>query len=658
MKNALLIVLVVIFAFLAGLAGNMPLETSSTASPKGNYTGGILEKNAGSYSKISNYSMDVEFDPQTKYITVNENILWRNLTAYSTNEIQFHFYPNAYKSNKTIFAGSYHLTPESMTNVEVKSITADGKPAQLIYFQPEVKNPHDSTVAKIILARRVLPSDSVKINIQYKMRIPRSVKRMGYATGRNFFFVSQWFPKVAVFEEGKWVCSQYHPYLNFYSDFGDYDVNISVPASYTVGATGYAGARQVKEGKNLFHFYQKGVHDFVWFATDDILNRQKLYTRNDGTQIIINAFVQPEREKYFDRYFKAIENSLRFFENKIGVYPYKSITVVDAPRTCAAGGMEYPTLITVGAELFAPVETHQPEGVTVHEFSHQFFYGLLANNEVYEAWLDEGFTTYITEKILSESYGREILSFKLAGFIPIYGMNLHSYSEIPVVYTLSNLYSSEGANSLQSYYKNLNIGAIADTSYKLPTRLSYVVNAYHKPALVLLTLERYLGYDTMMKVLKEYFNEFEFRHPKRADFYNVVRKVTGRNMDWFFSNFIENSCNFDYKLTSITRTGKDEYSVLAERDGDGIFKNDIALYTNKDTLYQKWDTSEKWKIFKFKTGNEVIGAEIDPYRKNLLDLNFANNSFAVKTRYGASVSMAMRWFFWMQNALMTLGGIG
>ena len=658
MKNAVIIGLVILLASILAFSENQPTGMFSGLTPKGDYNNGLLTKENNSYQKISNYKINVNFDPSAKYITVDEEILWRNKTDFSTEEIQFHFYPNAYKSNKTVFAGAYQINNETKTEVEIGSLTVDGTPSEFHYFQPEINNPNDSTVAKILLNRKINPSDSVKIKISYKMKIPRSIKRLGYATGRNFFFVSQWFPKVGVFEDGKWICSQYHPYLNFYSDFGDYDVSIATPRSYEVGATGSGFPKEEKDGKNIFRFVQNGVHDFVWFATDEILHQQRLYKRKDGTEILINAFVQPERKKYLDRYLKSIQNSLSFFENKIGVYPYCTITLVDVPRTCAAGGMEYPTLVTVGAELFSPAETHQPEGVAVHEFSHQFFYGLLANNEVYEAWLDEGFSTYITEKVLTEYYGVEIVSFRFAGYIPMYGMNLHSIGQIPVVYTVSNLYSAEGANSLTSYYKNLTIGSIADTSYKLPDRSSYIVNAYHKPALTLLTLEKYLGYDKMMSILKDYFNAYKFRHPKAKDFTTVVKRNCNEDMSWFFRNCIENTYYFDYKINSITKKNNNEYEVLAERAGDGVFRNDIVFYTNKDTLKAKWDGEERWKIFKFRTNNEVIGAEIDPQRKNLLDINFANNSLALKPRFGAPVSMAMRWFFWVQNALMTLGGIG
>ena len=659
MKKTAGILLLLIFTGLLYLSDYDFITTSSDSMlASKDYLDGILKSEYNKIDRKANYNIEVEFNPESKSIVVNEEIIWINKTSFSTSEIQFHLYANAYKSNNTLFAKAYSLSPDAQTQIDIKSFRVNGESSQLIYFQPEIANPHDSTVAKVLLNKTIEPGDSVRINFDYTMKIPRSVKRMGYAAGRNFFFVSQWFPKVGVFENGKWVCSQYHPYLNFYSDFGDYSVKIKVPKDYTVAATGVEKGNTSDEKTISYHFVQSGVHDFVWLATDEILHRNNIYTRKDGSTITIQAYVQPERERYFERYFTAVKNCLEYFENNIGIYPYQNVSLIDVPRTSASGGMEYPTLFTVGAELFAPKDGGQPEYLVSHEFSHQFFYGLLANNEVYEAWLDEGFTSYISTKIMYHYQPEIFETFKFATYIPVFGLIFLSYNEIPLIYTLVDVKVPEAARSITNYYKNLTIGSIADTSYKLPTRLAYVVNSYNKPELVLHTLERYLGHDKMMNILKEYYNEYKYKHPRGADFINIVKRNCNEDMSWFFDEFYRTPKTFDYKVTSIKKSFTNEYEVLVERLGDGVFKNDVAFYTDKDTLYQKWDGIERWKILKFRTANEVAAAEIDPYRKNLLDINFANNSLTVSHRVWASLSLSIRFFFWVQNALMVLGSIG
>jgi len=658
MKNAILIGLLLILALILGFSGAEIVTRNIDTSPKGSFSGGLIRRDLGSYGQTAIYKMNVNFDPSSKYITVKENIFWRNLTEFPTKELQFHLYANAFKNNKTILAEAYPLNEESQTEFEIQSLTVDGNSARLRFFQPDIDNHEDSTSAKIILDRELKPSDSVNVRIEYKLKIPRYIKRLGYATGRNFFILANWFPKLGVFEDGKWTCSQYHPYTGFFSDFADYDITINSPKDYIIGASGWQASKEEKEEKTSYRFIQKGIHDFAWFASDRISYNSKLYTRGDGSQVLIKAYVQPEKEKYTERYINAVANSLEFFEKNIGIYPYQSITLVDVPRTCPSGGNSYPAFFLVNSELFSPMDTHQPEGVTIQGVAHQFFYGIVASNGVYESWLDEGFSTYLTEKILYQYYDREMVFFKLAGYIPLNGMNLHSLSQIPVVYSVTSIKSDEGANSLENYYKNTTIGAIADTSFKLPDRTSFLVNAIHKPALVLLSMDGYLGSGKMLRILKEYYNEFRFKHVTRRDFYSVVQRFSGGDMGWFFKNFIDNPYTFDYKVNSITKNGAGEFEVLVERAGDGAARTEIAFYTEKDTIRKYWDGKDRWKIFTFKTSNEVIGAEVDPFRKNLLDLNYANNSLTTKPRYGAAVSLAMRWFFWVQYALMTLGGIG
>jgi hypothetical protein len=660
MKRISLLFLFLIFAGLLYLSG---FETqnfrSASKSFQQKYLNAMLANEIKQYQAVANYNIDVELNTKEKLITAKEVIVWINRTNYSTQEIQFHLYPNAYKSDKTEFAKGYNISfPEARTELKISNVQIDGTSKELVYFNSEVENPHDSTVAKIFLKKSINPGDSVKINFDYTMKIPRSVKRLGYATGRNFFFISQWFPKVGVFENGKWVCSPYYPYLNFYSDFGNYRVSIRVPSGYSIAATGNEIGKSTSDDHVTHNFVQNGVHDFVWLASDEILHRIETYTRKDGSQITIHAFVQPEREKYFDRYFNTVKNCLEFFEDNIGVYPYHNISLVDVPRTCAAGGMEYPTLFTVSAELFSPISIGWPEYLVTHEFSHQFFQGILANNEVYSAWLDEGFASYVATKIMYKYYPNMYENFKFATYVPVYGLNFLSYNEIPLIYTLAELPIPEGSQSITSYYKNLTIGTMADTSCKLPTRLAYVVNSYSKPELVLLTLERYLSYSKMMNVLRDYFNGNKYKHPAGNDFINAVQRNTTEDMTWFFNDFYRSAKIFDYTVSGINKISENEYGVVVERLGDGVFRNDIALYTDKDTLYQKWDGKNRWQVIHFRTANEVVGAEIDPQRKNLLDINFANNSYTTSQHVWASLSLSMRWFFWIQNALMILGSVG
>ncbi|MFZ6033444.1 MAG: M1 family metallopeptidase [Melioribacter sp.] len=622
------------------------------------YEKGLIKSEANTFNPAANYNFFINYDPINDIADVREEIRWINNTEFPTEEIYLHLYPNAYSNNNTFFAQAYRLEEENMTRVNIEYVDAEGERKDLIYVNPEIVNPYDSTVAKFILRKKANPGDTVKIDIKYSLKIPVSVKRFGTARGRNFDFISQWYPKIGVFEDGKWICSSYYPYLNYYSDFGEYRLTIKIPKNFTLIPGGEITDVQEEGAVKTYTVVQSGIHDFVWAVTDNIVYEKTHYKRKDGATVNVNLFIQPERIKYRERYKKAVVNCLAYFEEKVGIYPYSNLTMVDVPRTSASGGMEYPTLFTVSAELFSPEKTGWPEYLVAHEFAHQYFQGIIANNEVYEAWLDEGFASYFATKFMYEFYPDILAYFRIAKFVPVFGLNFLSYNEIPIIYTIADIPVNLGAQSAASYYRNLAIGSISDLSYLQPSRLAYVVNSYSKPELMLHTLERYLGSDKMDRIVKEYYNAFKFRHVKANDFINLVKRFAGEDIDWFFKEFYADSKIFDYSITSVNKAGNNLYAVTAERKGDGFFKNDIALYTETDTLYAKWEDDARWKIFYFETEDKVYGAEIDPHRKNLLDIDFANNSYMIEKRYWASLSISARWFFWVQNALIILGSIG
>lgn len=659
MKNLILILIVAAFAGLTYLnnSGKDLLSEVTVKPTEKEYRNGVLRNLP--VPSVANYKIQAELDPASKMLKVIEEMTWKNNTGYPANEIFLHFYPNAFRNAKTEFFAQrqFAFSNEYRSGIFLNETSLGGRPAELQYVQPDSKNSFDSTVAKIALPEVVNSGDSVKLKFSYQMPVPKSLQRFGYAAGRDFYFISQWFPKAGVFSEGRWICSEYHPYTNYFSDFGTYDVSITVPENYTVAASGEQLSRsRAPKGKVTYSFSQGGIHDFAWMAAENIISKTSEYARDDKSRIMIKAFVQPENEKYMERYIAAVKNSLSFFEKNIGTYPYETITLIDVPKTSQSFGMEYPTLITVRADIFSPIETLSPEFVTIHEFTHQYFYGQVANNEVYEAWLDEGLASYLTNKIMDKYYGKALINFKLFGYYPVFGLNFLSYNELPLVYTLGDYPLPEGIQALAGYYSNTSV-SIADTSYKLPDMTSYVVSSYYKPELMLISLERYLGKEKVLAILKDYFSTYRFTHPMGKDFINIVKKHLQEDMSWFFDNIYTGSASFDYRIKYVKPAGPGEYEVMAERLGDGIFREDIALYTEKDTLFRKWNGGERWKKIIFKTSSKVLGAEIDPYRKNIFDLNYANNSFIINEQYGGSTNISVRWLFWIQNLLLIISSI-
>ncbi|HEY7574514.1 MAG TPA: M1 family metallopeptidase, partial [Thermoanaerobaculia bacterium] len=365
---------------------------------------------------IASYEISCRLDTEKKTVTGSQVVTWKNTTSRPAMTLQFHLYLNAFRNTRSTFWREHggrrrnRVIPDSWGSIAVtRAMLSDG--ADLLpsmrFLAPDDGNADDRTVAEFALPRPVDPGQSVSVNIDFVSTLPRVSLRTGYKG--DFFLVAQWFPKIGVFEEGGWNCHQFHSNSEFFSDFGDYDVSIDVPGRYRdkVGATGSrVSEREAAEGRIVYRFRQESVHDFTWAADPDFRVLTDHFRDAGLADVEIRLHIQPEHLAQADRHFRAARAALAGYGRILGAYPYPTLTVIDPPwGASGAGGMEYPTLITAGTALHAPISLQDPEEVTVHETGHQFLYGLIANNEFEEPWLDEGVNTYLTDRVLKAVYG-------------------------------------------------------------------------------------------------------------------------------------------------------------------------------------------------------------------------------------------------------------
>ena len=481
---------------------------------------------------------------------------------------------------------------------------------------------------------------------------------------------------------GAWNCHQFHSSTEFFADYGVYDVKITVPQNYIVGATGGAAksTEQNKDSTITHQFYQEDVHDFAWVTSPDLVPTVRKFRHiniEEGErserhhplkEVTVILLTQPQHDNLIDRYFNATFNALRYYGEWYGEYPYDAITVVDPANGSASGGMEYPTLFTGGTNRYSPKETSSPEGVTVHECGHQWWYALVGNNEFEEAWLDEGFNTYSTDRTINAGWK----PFKLIRYF-FGGPGANSYVGIPFVVSAADeppLGPSDRGIRFQG--KN-DIMARKGWEYYQ----TYGLNSYTKPALSLIMLERYLGEEMMYRVMRTYHHRFRFKHPTTSDFINVVNEVSGKNMGWFFENTWFSSNLFDYSIDNIvnrklpsrdgifTNNGKPadstateqlkeyECEVVVKREGEATAPVDILIvFKNGDIRREGWDGQYRWKKFVYRTDSPVSYAIVDPEKKLALDINYNNNSKIVREpgyRSLAARKLASKWMFWVQN---------
>ena len=621
---------------------------------------------------IASYQISCRLDTEKKIVEGTELLTWTNRTSRRADTLQFHLYLNAFRNTLSTFwresggiGRDRDRLPDSWGSVEISRMTlADGSDllAGLRYIAPDDGNPEDRTVAEVPLPRAVAPGETISVSLDFRSRLPRVARRTGYKG--DFYLVAQWFPKVGVLQEKGWNCHQFHAQTEFFSDFGDYDVSIDVPARFRgkVGATGArVEEREAAGGRLLYRFKQESVHDFTWTADPSYVVRQDFFREAGLHDVAITLLLQPEHAGQGERHLRAVKAGISYYGRILGAYPYDTLTVVDPPwGASAAGGMEYPTLITAGTSILPPRSVQSPEMVTIHEFGHQFFYGLIASNEFEEAWLDEGFNTYMTSRVLQATYGPDHPALRVFGVrVPI-GIEMHH----PV-------------DESRRYFEVATADPLAKPSWRFRDRSNYGALVYSKTALTLATLERLIGTSAMDRCLRLYADRWRFRHPTTEDWIAAVDDATGRDWRWFFDRTFFSSGAIDYAVDEATserakpprglfeKDGKLEEgpppalakasgwssTVLVARRGDVAMPVDILLrFDGGATWRTSWDGEARWTRFRA-TGPRLIEAIVDPDDKILLDWDRGNKGRRPEGDGRAATRWTSRAVFWMQNMI-------
>ena len=608
--------------------------------------------------RIANYAIAVNLDTDKKLLTAHERITWHNPADVAVGDLQFHLYLNAFrgpsstlaKESGGLFRGET-LKEEDAGWVEIDSLrTAEGVNLRegLEFIQPDDTNHADRTVARVPLPRPVPPHGTIVLDLTFRSKLPRVVERSGF--WNDFFFVGQWFPKLGVFEvpgqrfatRPGWNCHQYHANTEFYADFGVYDVDITLPSKFIVGSSG-ALVREVEhgDGTKTVSCHAEDIHDFAWSASPRFV-----VLTSSWHGVAIRALVQPEHLSAGARYLASLKGALQYFDGHVGLYPYPTFTIIDPPHGAeAAGGMEYPTLVTVETFKVAEPCTRFPEIVTVHEFGHNYWYGMVANNEFEEGWMDEGINQYYEMRIMDYLYGSSTSA------VAAWGVNIGDTEFDRFSYTSMD---------------NPSIAPISTPTWELPRRGGSAIT-YFKTATVMQTLDGLLGRVVMDSIMKTYFQRWRFRHPCRRDFVAVFNELApaltdkryGPDMNWFFHETLDSTGICDYELTALYSfpneeedSSKDRYTtvVLASRLGEVATPVEIEVtFTDGSTARQQWSGQERYTKLTFTSPTRAVNAVIDPDHRIALDVNVLNNSRALDP----SSSVVNRYFtkvlFWVQN---------
>jgi Peptidase family M1 domain len=633
---------------LAAVAGS---AASASAQSNGAMTPARSPRNA-------NYTITARLDPVARTITGSEIVTWRNITAKPATDLQFHLYWNAWKNTRSTFMRELalgsgasnedrHRRPDEWARIDVSSIRIGARDLASAkrFIAPDDGNADDETVMMVPLDRAVEPGATITIEIAWTAHVPRTFERTGVIG--NFFFIAQWFPKLGVLQDEGWNCHQFHAGTEFFSDYGVYDVSLTVPTGWPLGATGVRRsiADDRAAGATTHRYYQEDVHDFVWTTSPDYLERTARFEHPTLPPVEMRLLLQPEHADQAERHFDATRTTLKYYGEWYGAYPYGHITIVDPAFQSDAGGMEYPTLFTAGTRWLAPPRVTTPEGVTVHEAGHQFWYGIVGSNEFEDAWMDEGFNTFSTARAIAQVYDPNPLALRyFGGFIPW------------VVKDISISRETDG-NRLRGYRHDAKSDVQSTPSYRyFPSTGGSIT--YNKTALWLNTMERWLGWPTLQRVMSTYFERWKFAHPKPSDYFAVVDSVTNQDLGWFFDQVYRSSNVFDYGVQDLKSTREGDHfrtSVVVRRYGEALFPVDVVVtFRDGERSVEHWDGRDRWKEYVYDRSVQALTAQVDPDRVLLLDVNYTNNSRTLEPQGSAAATKwSMTWMVWLQDNLLS-----
>ncbi len=581
----------------------------------------------GYWQQQANYKMDVEVNTKNYQYKGTQEIEYSNNSPDTLKQLFIHLYFNAFQPGSEMDVRSQTIKdPDARVGSRISKLKKDEigflEVSTLTVNGSKTKTTLSGTVLEIQLSKPIAPLSTSKIQLKFEGQVPKQIRRAGRNNKEGIALsMTQWYPKLAEYDDQGWHAD---PYIGreFHGVFGNYDVKIKLDNSYTVAGTGvlqnpkeighgYSSAKVIhKKGKKIqWHFKAENVHDFAWAADPNYVH--DIVPFEGGKEL---HFFYKNENKYLENWKKLQPLALQlmqYYSNNIGAYPYPQYSIIQG----GDGGMEYAmcTLITGDRKFRSLV------GVTAHEMAHAWFQHILATNEAKYEWMDEGFTTYISNNAENK------------------------------VLQLNKDFPNEG--SYNSYFR------LATSDHEQPQtthadrynyNFAYGVSAYAKGAVFLDQLEYIIGGDNLKKTIRNYYNQWKFKHPKPNDFKRIAEKVSGIQLDWYLTDWTATTNTIDYGIRSVEAIKK-ETNIVLERLGnmpmpielevnftDGkqqmyyiplpIMRNEKEIAKNTKLL-KDWAWAYPTYSFKIDVAKEqIMSININPTKK-IADSNPLNNIY-------------------------------
>lgn len=530
------------------LSCNTTKSVTSTTTSTSNSVATSMASKSTYWQQHVDYKMDIDMDVNNYQYQGTQKLVYTNNSPDTLNKVFYHLYFNAFQPGSEMDVRSRTIAdPDARVGDRISKLS----PSEIGYIKVNslkqngttLKHKTVGTVLEVELAQPIKPGEKVTFNMVFNAQVPAQIRRSGRNNKEDVALsMTQWYPKLAEYDFQGWHAD---PYIarEFHGVWGDFDLKLTIDKNYVVGGTGYLqGEPTVKGNKKTLHYKAPNVHDFTWAADPEYIHDTMQVPNGPLLNFYYKKTLPAENLKFWKEMQPKTVELMEYFSEHIGKYPYDQYSVIQG----GDGGMEYAmcTLIT-GKRSFGSLV-----GVTAHELAHTWFQFLMATNEAKHEWMDEGFTSYISD----------------------HAMNTIMNSNKPIPnsggYGAYNFLAKSGTEKPQTTHAD-----------RYDTNRAYSIAAYGKGSVFLSQLGYVIGENNLKTTLKEYFNNWAFKHPTPNDFIRVAEKVSGLELDWYLMDWTQTTNTIDYAVKSV-----DNKTVTLERIGLMPMPLDLTVtYTDDST---------------------------------------------------------------------------
>ena len=612
------------------------------------------------------YNIDVKLDDKNHEFTAFEKITYTNNSPKTLTYLYFHLWPNAYKKYNSALGKQQledhntklYYAPDSILGfIDGLEFKVGHEKLQWEYA------PYHEDICIVHLLDPLKSGESVEITTPFHVKIPKGIfSRMGHI-GESYQ-ITQWYPKPAVYDKEGWHQMPYLDQGEFYSEFGTFDVFITIPKNYVVAATGdlVNGEKELdwltaiakktatidsfdtkdmsfppsSDTTKTLHFHQEKVHDFAWFADKRFhVLKGEVELPHSKRKVTSWAMFTNNEAYLWKKSIDYINDATYYYSLWNGDYPYNHVTAVDGALS-AGGGMEYPNITVIGESGdFFGLET-----VIMHEVGHNWFYGILGSNERDHGWMDEGINSMNENRYIETKYPNR----KLLGGDVSDKKNILQWFDI-FQYTHKTQYEL-------AYLVNArrNVDQPIEETSAAYTPLNYGGIVYSKTAIVFDYLMAYLGEELYDKCMQRYFNEWKFKHPQPEDLRKIFEEETRKNLSWFFDGLIKTTNKIDYKIAGFKEDTSTTENILLKIRNRGKIHGPFSVSGVKDgkIITTQWYEPIGNKTFvSFKKGdfdNYRIDAEL-----NIPEIKRKNNTLQTKGLFKTTEPLRLQWLGSIEN---------